>query len=121
MTHSRFQHEPVRERHAMADAAERLQRSRAAQVAKVQAVVDSVHDALQQIPNLDAILADELAFDRITLLTLVMPGPHERINRRWGATRIAIARRARAVGMSTPQIAKALGLRSHTTLIERAR
>ena len=121
MTWSRFQHEPVRQRHDMANAAERLQRSRAAQVAKVQAVVDSVHDALQQIASIDAIIDDELAFDQITMLTLVMPGPHERINRRWGATRIAIARRARAAGMSTPQIARALGLRSHTTLIERAR
>ena len=121
MTWSRFQHEPAHDRHAMANAAERLQRSRAAQVAKVQAIVDSVHDALQQIPSIDAIIADELAFDGITMLTLVMPGPNQRINRRWGATRIAIARRARAAGMSTPQIARALGLRSHTTLIERAR
>jgi chromosomal replication initiation ATPase DnaA len=121
MTWSRFQHEPVRERHDMADAAERLQRSRATQVVKVQAIVDSVHAGLQAIPAIDAIIADELAFDRITMLTLVLPGPNRNINRRWAATRIAIARRARAADMSTPQIAKALGLRSHTTLIERAR
>ena len=79
--------------------------------------IDATHAALQRVPDPDAVIDDECRYDGITLIDLLTRNERGQLLRRYADARTAICVRATELGMSTTQTARAIGMRSHTSVI----
>lgn len=109
--------EPQATRWSIATAAERLELGRRPMITAMQRDIDATHAALQMVPDLDAVIDEECRYDGITLIDLLVRNERGQLLRRYADARTAICVRATELGMSTTQTARAIGMRSHTSVI----
>lgn len=110
--------EPEHVRHWLANRADLLAASRRERMQTLQRDVDATHAVLQRVWELDAIIDEECRYDRITIIDLLQRSDAGGLRRRHAETRAAICTRARDLGMSAPETARALGMRSHASVLD---